>query len=422
MKMVLTAAGLAALVGGVIALSGCSGELGAGGEDSEAVRASLKRVRFYTPPPNPGALEQIDELRAHHKRRDARLIAKMIDEPQAVWFTGGTPHGVRHDVRKVMKRAKKRHEVPILVAYNIPFRDCSQFSAGGATTTEEYLDWIDGFARGIGNGPAVVILEPDGLGIIPYHTDLDGNAEWCQPGEAAPDTAAEDRYTQLNAAVDRLNEQPGVRVYLDATHSGWLKAGDAAWRLVRAGVERAAGFFLNVSNYQLTEKLEHYGSWISSCIAFTENPDEGGWRLGRFDYCASRYYPATADDFSTWSLSDDWFADNLGSAVPSVHFVIDTSRNGQGPWSPPPDAPPGDPQDWCNPPDRGLGLRPAATKHNGLLDAVLWIKIPGESDGECFRWDPPGSDDPARGMMDPAAGLWFPEMALELAKNAVPHL
>ena len=72
----------------------------------------------------------------------------------------------------------------MLVAYNIPFRDCAQFSAGGATTTDEYLAWIDGFARGIGSAEAVVILEPDGLGIIPHNIDLNGNAEWCQPAEA----------------------------------------------------------------------------------------------------------------------------------------------------------------------------------------------------------------------------------------------
>ena len=40
------------------------------------------------------------------------------------------------------------------------------------------------------------------------------------------------------------------------------------------------------------------------------------------------------------------------------HFVIDTSRNGQGPWTPTASYP--DTQDWCNPPGRGLGLLPTA--------------------------------------------------------------
>jgi len=103
------------------------------------------------------------------------------------------------------------------------------------------------------------------------------------------------------------------------------------------------------------------------------------------------------------------------------HFVTDTSRNGQGPWTPPVH-PTGDPQDWCNPPDRGLGLKPTANTSHALIDAYLWIKIPGESDGQCNRWAPSGSPDPVRGIMDPAAGQWFPDMALELVHNANPSL
>ena len=80
--------------------------------------------------------------------------------------------------------------MPVLVAYNLPFRDCAQYSAGGAADTAAYKAWIDGFAAGIGDRAATVILEPDGLGIIPHYTTLDGNVEWCQPAEVAPATAA----------------------------------------------------------------------------------------------------------------------------------------------------------------------------------------------------------------------------------------
>jgi endoglucanase len=105
------------------------------------------------------------------------------------------------------------------------------------------------------------------------------------------------------------------------------------------------------------------------------------------------------------------------------HFVVDTSRNGVGPWQATPEQSAlGDVQDWCNPPNRGVGRRPTAATGNALIDAYLWIKVPGESDGSCNRWEPLGSPDPVRGMMDPTAGLWFPEMALELARNASPSL
>ncbi len=110
----------------------------------------------------------------------------------------------------------------------------------------------------------------------------------------------------------------------------------------------------------------------------------------------------------------------MGTAVPTAHFVVDTSRNGQGPWIPPPH-PPGDPQDWCNPPDRGVGYRPTTNTGQALLDAYLWVKIPGESDGGCYRWTG-GPQDPVRNRIDPAAGQWFADMALELARNANPPL
>ncbi len=382
---------------------------------------------FYVPKPNHGAIKQIADLISSGDKDSANLIAEMIDTPQAVWFTQGTPKSVQQDVKNTVKRAAGKGTVPILVAYNIPFRDCAQFSAGGATTVQEYQAWIDGFAAGIGDEKAVVILEPDGLGIIPWYYQFGNTLEWCQPAEADPATAAADRFAMLNYAVDELKAHPNVSVYLDGTHSGWLGAGDAAQRLVLAGIDRADGFFLNVSNYRFSEHLEKYGTWISKCIWFATDP--GSWGNGHFDWCASQYYPADPNDFSTWTLTDQWYIDNVESQtwVPYpgdaglTHFVIDTGRNGQGPWTPP--AYP-DPQDWCNPPNRGLGYLPTTDTNLTLLDAYLWVKIPGESDGECTRGlGLAGTTiDPEWDLIDPAAGQWFPEMALDLVHNANPPL
>ena len=96
----------------------------------------------------------------------------------------------------------------MLVAYNIPFRDCAQYSAGGATSVAEYEAWIDAVAAGIGRRDAVVLLEPDGLGIIPWYTTINGAKEWCQPADADPATAASDRFAMLNHAVDVARRQP----------------------------------------------------------------------------------------------------------------------------------------------------------------------------------------------------------------------
>ena len=390
-------------------------------------------TEFYVPKPQHGAVEQIADLISDGDKLNAALVREMISTPQAVWIEQGSAADAKREVRAAVKRAAAKKTIPVLVAYNIPFRDCAQFSAGGATTGAEYKAWIDGFAAGIGDNDAIIILEPDGLGIIPWYKQfrgLDseaGDYEWCQPAEADEGTAANERFDMLNYAVDSLKALPNVSVYLDGTHSSWLGSGDAAHRLVQAGVERADGFFLNVSNYRLTEHLEKYGAWIAKCIWFGTDP--GSWGDGHFDWCASQYYPASADHFSTWGLTDQWYVDNVESQVWVPYpgdgglksFVIDTSRNGQGPWTPTVAYP--DPQDWCNPPYRGLGVRPA-TVDNPLIDAYLWIKTPGESDGECTRGlGPAGTTvDPEWGLIDPAAGAWFPEQVLDLVEYAEPSL
>jgi endoglucanase len=379
-------------------------------------------TRFYTPRPDHDAIRQIAELRAAGQKDLADDIRTMIRTPQAIWVTGGSGRRLTQSVRAEAHRAAAKRRMPVFVAYNIPFRDCAQYSAGGATSVAEYKAWIDAFAAGIGRHPAAVMLEPDGLGIIPWYTSINGVAEWCQPADADPATAAGDRFEMLNYAVDRLKALPRTSVYLDGTHSAWLGVGDIADRLVKAGVRRADGFFLNVSNYQTTERQLKFGEWISKCIYYgTEGPEAA---RGHFDWCASQYYPADPNDFSTWVRTDEWYAANVGDVAADrlAHFVIDTSRNGQGPWTPPAGVTWPDPQTWCNPPDRGLGIRPTTNTGNELADAFLWIKTPGQSDGPCDRGTGTGLD-PARGnIADPAAGEWFDEQAIELVRFANPPL
>ena len=147
-------------------------------------------------------------------RADAQLLGSI---PSADWITKGTPAEAQAAVDEIVDAASARGEMPVIVAYNLPFRDCAQYSAGGAANTAAYKAWIDGVAAGIGDRAATVILEPDGLGIIPYYTTLDGDPEWCQPAELDAATAASDRFAQLNYAVDALKAGANTSVYLDGT-------------------------------------------------------------------------------------------------------------------------------------------------------------------------------------------------------------
>jgi endoglucanase len=390
-----------------------------------------KTSTFYVPKADTGATQQIVSLIRHHKFSDAALLQKMVGKGHAVWLTGGTPSEVRHQVKTTVEKARAKHQVPVFVAYDVPFRDCGQYSAGGAPDTARYEAWIDGVAAGMGSSKALLLLEPDGLGIIPYNTDINGGAEWCQPDLTGtgltPATANAARYTQLNYAVDKLEAQPNVKVYLDGTHNGWLGVGDAADRLVKAGVNRAAGFFLNVSNYQYTSNLVSYGTWVSQCIA-----------SGSYAGCPNQYWnggPPTwvGTALSTYGVWSDTASDPALSTAGinaryatypagTTHFVIDTGRNGLGPWDYRGSyASAGVAQDWCNPPGRGAGIAPTTNTGNALVDAYLWVKVPGESDGQCTRGTA-GPADPEWGLTDPIAGAWFPQQALQLAQLANPAL
>jgi len=240
-------------------------------------------------------------------------------------------------VRRRNHEIEKQGALPLYVAYNLPNRDCGLYSKGGVTTGEAYRRWILDFARGIGDSRAVIVLEPDALG---------------QLTKCLSETDQQERLELLRFAVRTFNTLPRTYVYVDAGHSKWMSVDEAAERLRSAGVDEAQGFALNVSNYQATDDLLEYGKKISA-------------KLG------------------------------------GKHFVIDTSRNGNGP---PRVADPNSEDNWCNPPGRALGTPPTAKTADPLCDAYLWLKRPGESDGTCNG--------------GPKAGQWYNERALELSRNA----
>ena len=387
-------------------------------------RTLAANTRFYIDPSSDAAHQSVTDL-LHHDKADATAMGILATWPEAAWFTGGTPSQVNRQVETLVAKAAIERAVPVLVAYNVPLRDCSQYSAGGAQSDADYRAWIAALAHGLGTRQAVVILEPDALANLPSD---------CSPTSDPTGSLTAGRIADLNYSVSVLEAQPGTSVYLDAGNSQWRGVGDIAGRLIQAGVGHAQGFVLNVSNFQPTDQTNHYGTWVSQCIWFaTHGPS---WAAGHTDYCASQYYSAAApndglpgnavvgNDPSTWHWTDAWFNQNVGNppAAQLLHFVVDTSRNGLGAWTPPAGKYAGDPQVWCNPPERGIGARPTAKTGVPLVDAYLWIKTIGQSDGQCNRSIPGGTVDPEYGIVDPAAGVWWPAQALTLVHKASPAL
>lgn len=257
----------------------------------------------------------------------AAYMDTLAAQPTAAWF-GDWNSNVASDVRARVSAATNAGATAVLVAYNIPQRDCGGFSAGGTNNPQGYTNWINAFASGIGSAKAVVVLEPDSLAQISCLSSADQNT----------------RLQLLSQAVNTLKNNPNTTVYLDAGHAGWVDAQTMAGRLKAANVSRADGFALNVSNFDTTSSEVQYGQQVSAQVG-------------------------------------------------SKHFVIDTSRNGNGSNG-----------EWCNPWGRAIGIKPTTQTGNALVDAYLWIKTPGESDGYCNG--------------GPSAGTWWPDYAVSLVQNA----
>jgi endoglucanase len=258
--------------------------------------------------------------------RAADIGARIANQAGARWF-GNWNADVRSAVASYVGAAAAAARTPVLVAYNIPGRDCGQYSSGGSASAAAYQDWIRNFATGIGNRDAVVVLEPDAL-----------------PQLDCLDAAGKDSRLQLfRYAVSQFSSlAPRTKLYLDIGNSAWLAPSEAATRLVNAGVANARGFSLNVSNYRTDAESNAYGVSVTNALQ------------------------------------------QRGLAKT---FVVDTSRNGNGPLG----------TEWCDPAGRKIGLTPRINAAGSQPEMALWIKSPGEADG-CAA----------------AAGTFVPELAYKL--------
>ena len=284
--------------------------------------------------PSGAAVAAARALERAGRRSEATVIRRIADQPAAVWFTDDAP-GYADRARRLAAAATAARRMPVLTLYFIPHRDCSGHSAGGAADAVAYRRWVTALAGALRGHRAIVVLEPDAVA-------------QAVRGCLTPARRTE-RLALLRHAVATLRTAPGVRVYLDAGNPTWIPAAEIGPALRTAGVGAAAGFALNVANFETTGDNVRYGLAVSRTV--------GG-----------------------------------------KHFVVDTSRNGNGPAQ----RGAGD-RHWCNPPGRRLGPVPTLSTGFSLVDAYLWVKRPGESDGACAPGQPP-------------AGRWFPAYALNLAR------
>lgn len=248
-----------------------------------------------------------------------------------------------NDVSSTLDKAGD--QLTTFVIYNIPQRDLGSYSGGGAPSAIAYKGWIDSIASGIKGRLCFVIIEPDALAMISRMDDAGRN----------------ERYGCINYAVEKL-AATGAYVYLDAGDSGWSNPNTMSELLLKAGVTKARGIASNVAHFRTTKNEHIYAAEICAKIKASHGAD--------------------------------------------LHYILDTSRNGNGPY----DVKPGQSSQmgWCNPPNAGYGFRPTL-KINKVAypycDATIWVK--GFS-----------SDGSREGA--PAAGEPYPEQAIRMYWQAKP--
>ncbi len=201
--------------------------------------------QLWNNPANPASAQANSWLSS--RPGDAAYMGRLGASPSATWI-GGWSGDIQATVGNIVNAAAQTTALPILVAYNIPGRDCGSYSAGGANGADAYKSWIRGVATGIADKPAVVILEPDALSQL----------------DCLDSTGKQDRIALLGDAVDVLDTKPNTTVYLDAGHPGWQSASTMASRLSAANVSHTRGFSLNVSNFVATSDNVAYGTDISN--------------------------------------------------------------------------------------------------------------------------------------------------------------
>lgn len=410
------------------------------GVDSKHVNVYSNRP-FYKPAEFSSNLKRTE---ADASKKERATIQRMKSAGSALWLDKMKRTEERPDDRGTLagalKDAASQNPVPVVtfVVYNLPNRDCDagaslgelccarkpdgscDFLANKCTAgLQMYRSYINRIERTMKQYchrvPMSVVIEPDSLPNLV--TNL-GNTK-CGSG------GTKESYRKgIKFAVEKLSAACNkASLYVDAAHGRWL-----GWDVNTDGfikeikalkiTDKIRGFSTNVANYNpVGQKCPNVGTCRESA--------SGKHPCCRTDPCkmASQYNAGHTEINYVQQLRA-----RFKMAIPrfSPHFIIDTARastrNNLAFC-----------QTWCNPRDMGLGPLPTTrTGDPSAVDAYVWIKIPGESDGctqtlpngkMCPRFDFSCGSSSSIGSKNgepraPEAGDWFNFQVRQLTKNA----
>ncbi|MFK0119163.1 glycoside hydrolase family 6 protein [Streptomyces sp. NPDC090994] len=388
--------------------------------------------------------------------------SRIANQPTGVWLdriaaiegvNGGM--GLRDHLDAALEQKGSGELVVQLVIYNLPGRDCAALASNGelgATEIDRYkTEYIDPIAAILADSKyaslrIVTTVEIDSLPNLVTNTT--------PRATATPNCdvmKANGNYQKgVGYALNKLGDAPNVYNYIDAGHHGWLGWDDnfgasadlfkVAATTEGATVNDVHGFIVNTANYSALKEEN-----------FTIDDTVNGTSVRQSKWVDWNRY---TDELSyaqamRQKLVSIGFDSNLG-------MLIDTSRNGWGGSARP--TGPGAMTDvntyvdggrydrrihlgnWCNQTGAGLGERPQANPAAGI-DAYVWMKPPGESDGASepidndegkgfdrmcdptYTGNPRNNNNMSGALPDaPLSGHWFSAQFQQLMQNAYPPL
>ncbi|MGW0711671.1 glycoside hydrolase family 6 protein [Streptomyces sp. NPDC002643] len=387
---------------------------------------------------------------------------RISNQPTGVWLDRiaaiegvGSGMGLRDHLDEALEQKGSDELVVQLVIYNLPGRDCAALASNGELGPTE----IDRYKTEYIDPIAAILADPKYASLrIVTTVEIDSLPNLVTNTGSRPTATPECDVMKANGnyvkgvgyALNKLGDVANVYNYVDAGHHGWIgwddNFGASATTFKEAATAEGAtvndvhGFITNTANYSAL-KEDHFT--INSTVNGT-SVRESAW----VDW--NRY----VDELS--------FAQAFRQQLVSVGFnsdigmLIDTSRNGWG-GSARPTGPGATTSvdtfvnggrydrrihigNWCNQSGAGLGERPQAAPASGI-DAYVWMKPPGESDGSSQAidndegkgfdrmCDPTYTGNPRNGNNmsgalpnSPLSGHWFSAQFQQLMQNAYPAL
>ena len=341
--------------------------------------------------------------------------------------------------------------VPIVV-YDLPNRDCAALASNGELTvsnnglTYYEQDYINPIAQILTNFEhtnirVIAVIEPDSLPNLVTNLN-DANCAQANSSGAY--------VNGIQYALNKLHAIPNVYNYVDIAHSAWLGWSSNMGPAVNlfksvasgttAGVNSMDGFISDTANTTpitepyMTATQSINGQPVDSANFYQFNPyiDELTYNEAMYTNLVNAGFPSTIGMLIDTSRNG-WGGPNRPtgpSTSTDLNTFVNQSKVDRRPFR----------GDWCNQNGAGLGPFPQANPNSSFthLYAYVWIKPPGESDGDYPtathshgdpHCDPNGTNTDGNGNTYPTnaipgfdipAGQWFPAQFQQLVQNAFP--